>query len=119
MAGRGGSDGIGCWVVVWSPFWIPASAGMTVDVGCWRRKSWATTRVAPTPGRVGRFPVHGERRLVGGAGAVGVGLFGPRIGVRGVFELFSLFALELAALAAVEGGGRGQGVRFRVLGARF
>ena len=45
-------------------------------------------------------------------------MFGPRIGVRGMFELFSLFALELAALAAVEGGGRGLGDRFRVLGAR-
>ena len=47
--------------------------------------------------------------LVGGAGAVGVGVFGPRIGMRGMFGLLSLFALELAALAAVEG---------RVLGAR-
>ena len=35
-----------------------------------------------------------------------------------MFELFSLFALELAALAAVEGGGRVAGARFWVLGAR-
>ena len=45
-------------------------------------------------------------------------MFGPRIGVRGMFELFSVFALELAALAAVEVGGRVVGVRFWVLGAR-
>ena len=50
---------------------------------------------------------------------MGVGLSGPRIGVRGTFELFALLALELAALAAVEGGGRVPGARFWVLGARF
>ena len=52
------------------------------------------------------------RGLVGGAGAVGVGLFGPRIGVWEMFALLTLFALELAALAA----GEVPGVRFRVLG---
>ena len=41
-------------------------------------------------------------RLVGGARAVGFGLFG---------SVLALLALELAALAAVQGGGRGQGAR--------
>ena len=58
--------------------------------------------------------------MTGGGGQLGargrweLGCLVPRIGARGMFALFALFALELTALAA--GEGRVLGVRCWVLG---